>query len=84
VRVSYRPTLRGLTAINRSDPASAIETLSGAVVYELGMQRFALRGYFGALYPGYVRGLAKLAERDGVRATAVFQKILDRPGVVRS
>ena len=36
-----------------------------------------MHGYFGALYPIYVRGLAYLAAHQGTAASAEFQRILD-------
>ena len=41
-------------------------------------------GFFGALYPVYVRGLAYVATHQGEEAAAEFQKILAHPGVVIS
>ena len=41
-------------------------------------------GFFGALYPIYVRGLANLAEHQGTSAAVQFQKILGHPGTIVS
>ena len=41
-------------------------------------------GFFGALYPVYVRGEAYLAAHQGAEAAAEFQKILDHRGIVVS
>ena len=41
-------------------------------------------GFFGALYPIYVRGEAYLAAHQGAEAAAEFQKILDHRGIVVS
>jgi hypothetical protein len=38
----------------------------------------------GALYPIYVRGEAYLAARQGAKAAAEFQRILDHRGIVLS
>jgi tetratricopeptide (TPR) repeat protein len=84
VRFSYLPVLRGLVALKSGAAPSAIDALKEAASYEFGTPRVALHGYFGTLYPAYVRGLAFLAERDGTRAAAEFQKILDHPGLVGS
>ncbi|MGA7415036.1 MAG: protein kinase [Bryobacteraceae bacterium] len=84
VRLSYLPALRARLALNKGEPAKAIEQLQVAVPYELGMPRSAIHGNFGALYPVYVRGEAYLAARKGAEAAAEFQKILDHRGIVVS
>jgi hypothetical protein len=43
-----------------------------------------VQGFFGALYPVYVRGEAYLAARQGAEAVIEFQKILDHRGTVVS
>jgi hypothetical protein len=55
-----------------------------AVPYDLGTQRSTIHGFFGALYPVFVRGNAYLAAHRGPQAVAEFQKILDHPGIVVS
>lgn len=55
-----------------------------AVPDELGTPESIFFGFFGALYPVYVRGEAYLAAGQGAQASAEFQKILDRRGVVVS
>ncbi len=82
VRFSYLPALRARLALNRHDPAKAIELLQAASRYELGSPRSALNAFFGAMYPVYVRGQAYLAARKGAEAAAEFQKILDHRGIV--
>jgi len=84
VRFNYLPTVRGLLALNHGDPSRAIEVLQAAVPYELGTPRSNLQGYFGALYPVYVRGEAYLAAHQGSEAAHEFQKILDHRGIVVS
>jgi tetratricopeptide (TPR) repeat protein len=82
VQFSYLPVLRALLALNHGEPAKAIELLQLAVPYELGAPPSAFFGFFGALYPVYVRGEAYLAAHQGVYAATEFQKILDHRGVV--
>jgi hypothetical protein len=82
VKYTYLPTLRALFALNRRDSANAIELLQVAVPYELAMPGIAFVGFFGGLYPAYVRGEAFLAGRQGAAAAAEFQKILDHRGIV--
>jgi hypothetical protein len=84
VRFSYLPALRALVALNRGEPSKVIEQLQIAVPYELGLPRSAIHGFFGALYPVYVRGVAYLAAHQGGEAAAEFQKILDHRGIVIS
>ncbi len=84
VKFSYLPTLRALLALDRGNPASAIELLRTAGPYELGFPSADDAAYIGPLYPVYVRGQAYLALRQGSKAAAEFQKILDHPGIVIS
>jgi tetratricopeptide (TPR) repeat protein len=84
VKFSYLPVLRALLALNRDQPSRAIERLEGAIPYELGTPRSDLQGFFGALYPVYLRGEAYLAAGEGTEAVAEFQKILDHRGIVIS
>jgi DNA-binding winged helix-turn-helix (wHTH) protein/tetratricopeptide (TPR) repeat protein len=84
VQFSYLPTVRGVLALNHGDAPRAIEALLHAAPYELGTPRSCLQGFYGALYPVYIRGEAYLAERKGAEAAAEFQKILDHRGTVVS
>jgi tetratricopeptide (TPR) repeat protein len=52
--------------------------------FALGSPQSSFFGFFGAMYPVYVRGLAYLAAHRGDEAAAEFQKILDHPGIVLS
>jgi tetratricopeptide (TPR) repeat protein len=80
----YVPAIRALVAVNEGRASQAIDLLQLAVPYELAPPRSSMHGFFGALYPVYVRGLAYLALHRGADAAAEFQKILDRPGIVVS
>jgi eukaryotic-like serine/threonine-protein kinase len=84
VRFSYLPVLRASLALSSHQPSIAIQALESAVPYELGTPRSNLQGFFGALYPIYVRGEAYLAAHQGAEAIAEFQKILDHRGIVMS
>jgi eukaryotic-like serine/threonine-protein kinase len=84
VRFNYMPALRGLLALNHGEPAKAIELLQAAVPYELGAPRSSFFGFFGALYPIYVRGEAYLVAHQGTEAVAEFEKIIDHRGIVVS
>jgi tetratricopeptide (TPR) repeat protein len=82
VRFNYMPSVRALLALNNGEPAKATELLQTAVPNELGQPRSAVNGFFGALYPIYVRGQAYLASHQGAQAAGEFQKILDHRGAV--
>jgi tetratricopeptide (TPR) repeat protein len=82
VQFSYLPVLRALLALNHGEPAKSIELLQLTVPYELGAPPSAFFGFFGALYPVYVRGEAYLAAHQGVEAATEFRKILNHRGVV--
>jgi eukaryotic-like serine/threonine-protein kinase len=84
VRFSYIPSIRALLALNRREPTKAVELLEVSSPYELGAPHSSMHGFFGAMYPVYVRGMAYLAEQQGQEAAAEFQKILDHPGIVVS
>lgn len=66
------PTLRAQLALNRNDSARAIEELQSAAPYELGNGMQAI----------YLRGEAYLSARDGSKAVAEFQKIIDHRTLV--
>lgn len=83
-RLSYLPTLRALSALNRREPSQAAELLQITSPNELRAPHSSLFGIFGALYPIYVRGLAYLAEHQGTSAAEEFQKILNHRGIVVS
>jgi DNA-binding winged helix-turn-helix (wHTH) protein/tetratricopeptide (TPR) repeat protein len=80
----YVPSLRGLLALNRHDGARAVEALQIASPYDLGMPQSCFFGFFGAMYPVYVRGEAYLALHQGAQAVTEFQKIVDHRGIVIS
>ena len=84
VKFSYLPVLRASLALKSHQPSIAIQALEIATPYELGTPRSNLQGFFGALYPIYVRGQAYLAAHQGADAVAEFQKILDHRGIVIS
>jgi serine/threonine protein kinase/tetratricopeptide (TPR) repeat protein len=63
------PEIRATIALNRGEPAKAVELLATASPYE--------RSYIEA---SYVRGLAYLRLHKGAEAAAEFHKILDHKG----
>jgi eukaryotic-like serine/threonine-protein kinase len=82
VRFNHLPTLRGLFALNHGDPAKAIDLLKTAVPYDLAQTGIGFFGFFGNLYPAYMRGEAYLAADQVAEAIPEFQKILDHRGIV--
>jgi tetratricopeptide (TPR) repeat protein len=85
VQFSYLPVLRALEALNEGDPAKALEITQGAAPYDLavpGTAFFAGGAFFGALYPGYVRGLACSRLGRPSEAATEFRTVLDHPGLV--
>lgn len=82
VKFSYVPSIRALVALKRGDPAKAVALLENARPNELGIPPSGFLGFFGMLYPVYVRGEAYLALNRGREAGLEFQKILDHPGIV--
>jgi hypothetical protein len=79
VQYDYLPMIRAATALRSGNAAQAVEALAEAQPYELGHTNTSITF---ALYPVYLRGLAYLAEKQGVPAAREFQKILDHSGIV--
>ncbi len=82
VQYMYLPTLRALFSLNARDAAAAIQSLQTASRFDLALGGLGFNGYFGALYPIYVRGLAYLAAHQPAEAAAEFQRILDHRSIV--
>jgi predicted Ser/Thr protein kinase/Flp pilus assembly protein TadD len=74
VQFCYLPTVDALLALRRGDSSKAVEALSLATPYELGVA--------ARLYPAYARGRVYLAAHQGSKAASEFQKILDHRGVI--
>ena len=62
--------------------AAAIQSLQTASRFDLATGGIGFNGYFGKLYPIYVRGLAYLAAQQPVEAAAEFQRIVDHRSIV--
>ncbi len=75
----WLPAIQAQLALDRKNPASALNALQAASPIELGNIQFALTS---CLYHVYVRGEAYLAAGQGNAAAAEFQKILDHSGIV--
>ena len=72
--------IRGQLALDRKNPADALNGLQAAASMELGQVSFV--NNLSCLYPTYVRGEAYLAAGQGAAAAAEFQKVLDHDGIV--
>ena len=81
VQFSYLPVLRALAALNRGDPAMALDITQVGTPYDLAVPgtAFYTGAFFGALYPVYVRGLAYSGMGRHREAAAEVQKIVDHP-----
>jgi eukaryotic-like serine/threonine-protein kinase len=76
----WLPAIQSQLALDRKDPAAALNIPQAGSPLELGQIVFILNA--SCMYPVYVRGEAYLATGQGSAATAEFQKILDHGGVV--
>ena len=78
----WLPAIQAQLALDRKNPASALNALQAATHIELGQILFVAN--ISCLYHVYVRGEAYLAAGQGSAAAAEFQKILDHSGIVWS
>ncbi len=76
----WLPTIHAQLALDRKNPAPALNALQAASPIELGSIQFV--NNISCLYHVYVRGEAYLAAGQGSAAAAEFQKILDHSGIV--
>ncbi len=76
----WLPAIMAQLALNRNNPALALNALKAAPPIELGQMVFVTN--LSCLYPTYVRGEAYLAAGQGRAAAAEFQRILDHSGLV--
>lgn len=81
VQFNYLPALRARLAMERGNPAQAIELLKSAGSYELSSTTSSAWAW-SAMYPAFVRGEAFAMQHKSAEAAAEFQKILDHPGLV--
>jgi DNA-binding winged helix-turn-helix (wHTH) protein/tetratricopeptide (TPR) repeat protein len=81
VKLTYLPVLGALTALHHNDAARALDLLQTSSPIELGVPG-SWSGFFGNLYPVYLRGTALLAQGHGAEAEMEFQKVLSHPGIV--
>ena len=76
----WLPAIQAQLALDRKNPASALNVPQGASPIELGQMGFVIN--MSCLYPVYVRGEAYLVAGQGSAAAAEFQKIIDHSGIV--
>ena len=76
----WLPAIQAQLALDRKNPAAALNALQTASPIELG--RISFLNNFSCLYHVYVRGEAYLAAGQGNAAAAEFQKIIDHSGIV--
>jgi eukaryotic-like serine/threonine-protein kinase len=76
----WLPAIQAQLALDRKNPAAALNAPQAVSPIELGEIAFVLN--LSCLYPVYVRGGAYLAAGQGNAAAAEFQKILDHSGIV--
>ncbi len=76
----WLPAIQAQLALNKKNPAAALNSLQAASRIELGQISFVAN--ISCLYHIYIRGEAYLAAGQGSVAAAEFQKILDHPGIV--
>jgi eukaryotic-like serine/threonine-protein kinase len=80
VQSLWLPTIQAQLALDKKNPASALNALQAASAIELGQIPFVAN--ISCLNHVYVRGEAYLAAGQGSAAAAEFQKILDHSGIV--
>jgi tetratricopeptide (TPR) repeat protein len=76
----WLPAIQAELALNKKNPAAALNSLQAASPIELGQIAFVTN--ISCLYHVYVRGEAYLSAGQGNAAAAEFQKILDHSGIV--
>jgi|HubBroStandDraft_2_1064218.scaffolds.fasta_scaffold00425_17 DNA-binding winged helix-turn-helix (wHTH) protein/tetratricopeptide (TPR) repeat protein len=80
VQSLWLPAIEARLALDKKDPAAALNILQAAAAGELGQIPFV--NNISCLYPVYVRGEAYLAAGQAEAAAAEFQKILTHSGIV--
>ena len=76
----WLPAIQAQLAMNRRNPAVAVNALQASSPIELGAIPFG--NNISCLYPVYIRGRHIWRHGQGSAAAAEFQKILDHSGVV--
>jgi tetratricopeptide (TPR) repeat protein len=76
----WLPAIQAQLALDRKNPAAALDVLQAASGDELGQITFVTN--LSCLYDVYLRGEAYLGARQNTQAAAEFQKIIDHSGIV--
>ena len=76
----WLPAIQAQLALDRKNPALALNTLQVSSSIELGQIGFVIN--LSCLYPVYVRGEAYLAAGQASASSVEFQKIIDHSGIV--
>jgi eukaryotic-like serine/threonine-protein kinase len=76
----WLPAIRAQLALQRKNPAEAVDDLTASSSMELALIPFVVN--ISCMYPTYIRGEAYLAAGEGRAAAAEFQRILDHSGIV--
>jgi DNA-binding winged helix-turn-helix (wHTH) protein/tetratricopeptide (TPR) repeat protein len=76
----WLPVIQAQLALDKKNPAAALNALQVALPVELGLIPFV--NNLSCLYPTYIRGEAYLAAGQGSAAAVEFQKIIDHSGIV--
>ncbi len=76
-QIYWQPTIRAQMELRRNNSDKALALLQTAVPYELGGATPV-----AGLYPVFVRGQAFLQTRQGAKAAAQFQAMIDHRGIV--
>jgi len=76
----WLPAIRAQLALDKKNPAPALDALQAAPPIEFGNIVFA--NTVSCLYPTYIRGEVYLVAGQGSAAAGEFQKILDHSGIV--
>jgi tetratricopeptide (TPR) repeat protein/predicted Ser/Thr protein kinase len=78
VQRNYLPEIRAEIALQRGDPAKALDLLQAATPYEMGGTFLSALQFL----PAYERGRAYLQAHNGTAAAAEFRKLIDHPGML--
>ncbi len=80
VQSLWLPAIQAQLALDKKNPAAALDKLQAASAFELGQIPFV--NNISCLYPVYLRGQAYLAAGQGAAAAGEFQKIVNHSGMV--
>lgn len=82
VRFTYLPALNALASLHRRRPAEGLSVLQTNLPFDFADPGTNFFGFFGGLYPAYLRGQCLLSLGKPDEAALEFQKIVDHPGIV--